>query len=236
MDIKLQLPLRDIQVNQGFGLNYVDFYQQFGYKGHGGIDFRTKTGCPVLASHDGYITWAGADKGFGIYVSILSAKGGVGFRTRYGHLERANVTVGEFVKAGAIIGFADNTGKYTTGDHLHFDLAQTNHGEVINYNNGYHGCIDPAPYFPKNWDKSNAYHRYGRRQEWLAEFNMRFKNVWLHRQLLRRNQIYKIQDTEFINALVYGGYSFEEVCNPAMYEIWGWCTKADYKRGRVNFQ
>ena len=234
--MKLQLPLSDIQVTQPFGANYVDFYKKLGYKGHNGIDFRAKNGCKVYAAHDGIIDWAGEDAGFGIYISIVSSRDGSGIRTRYGHLKEVKVKHNEKVKAGDLIGLADNTGRYTTGDHLHFDLARIYNGGIYEGGNGYNGCIDPADYFKKDWDKSNSYHRYGREQNWLAEFNMRFKNVWLHRQLLRRNQIYKIKDTEFINALVYGGWSFEEVCNPALYEAWGWMKKDEFNKGKIAFK
>jgi murein DD-endopeptidase MepM/ murein hydrolase activator NlpD len=235
MVINLQLPLKDIFVTQPFGVNYVGFYQKLGLKGHNGIDFRARRGCKVYAMHDGFVTQAGNDGVGGIGVTILSSKKGEGFKTNYYHLEDKAVEAGQDVKTGQLIGYSDNTGKYTTADHLHIDLKKTVDGITQNYDNGYKGCIDPAPYFPKNWDKSNAYHRYGREKDWLAEFKMRFKNPWLHRQLKNRGLMSIIYQIEPINALIYGGWAFEDVINPALYEIWGWCKKDEYLRGKINF-
>ena len=56
-----------------------------------------------------------------------------------------------YVKEGTIIALAGNTGKYTTGAHLHFELRKY---EKVgdrwinpNENNGYWGAINPLPYF-----------------------------------------------------------------------------------------
>lgn len=232
--IKLLLPLRDIYITQPFGVNFLDFYKKLGMAGHNGIDFRARTGCPVIAAHSGIIAFAGMDAGGGISVEIITSTEGEGYKTIYYHLKKINVAKGEGVKAGALIGWADNTGQYTTGDHLHFGLKQIYNGETINRDNGYFGAIDPTPYFPNNWDKSNAYHRYGRKQDWTGEWKMRFKNAWLHRQLIRRG-LSPILGIEPINALVYGGWDFETAINPAMYEIWGWLKKGEYLEGKKPF-
>lgn len=235
-DIKLFLPVRDVFITQPFGVNYLDFYVNLGMKGHNGIDFRAKRGCPISAAHDGIILFAGSDGDGGIQVIIWNEENK--FKTIYYHLLDFNSKLHKGIKvtAGEFIGSADNTGKYTTGDHLHFGMKFTDDkGNTINSNNGYSGAVDPAPYFAnqygEHWDRPAAYHRYGRRQEWLAEWTMRFKNYWLHRQLLKTNQLYKIYDTEFINALVYGGWDFETVINPAMYEIWSNLKKSEYLDG-----
>lgn len=53
--IKLRLPIEQVKVNQPFGVNFVNFYQKLGMKGHNGIDFSAKDETPVYASHDGVI-------------------------------------------------------------------------------------------------------------------------------------------------------------------------------------
>jgi hypothetical protein len=56
------------------------------------------------------------------------------------------------IKAGDLLGYADNTG-VTSGDHLHFGLKPQAPGEDnglwynVAQNNGYLGAIDPTPYF-----------------------------------------------------------------------------------------
>jgi hypothetical protein len=111
------------------------------------------------------------------------------------------------------------------------------HFNVLNKDNGYGGCVDPSPYFANQygdkWYEPACYHRYGRKQDRLAEFNMRFKNVWLHKQL--GAQLNKVNDTKFINKLVYGFWSFEEAINPAMNFITNHLKKNDLKRGLTPF-
>lgn len=230
--LKLLLPVRDVFITQPFGANFVDFYQKLGMTAHNGTDFRAKDGCPVLAAHNGIVAFAGTDGDGGISVAIEFIVDDSGYKTIYYHLRSHNVIKGEAVCAGDIIGYADNTGKYTTGSHLHFGLKFIENGKVKDYNNGYFGAVDPAPYFEarygKYWDKPAAFHRYGRKQDWKAEWTMRFKNVWLHKRLIKINMLSKINDTEFINALVYGGWSFEDAINPAMYEIWSNLKKNEY--------
>ena len=245
----LLLPVKDIKVTQPFGTSftwydpkkkkYVDFYKNLGYAGHMGIDFLSINQV-CLASHDGIVTRSVDSPSAGKYVEITKLDdSGNGFKTLYCHLESYSVKNGDRVKQGQIIGITDNTGIYTTGSHLHFELKLIrNFNEVIDNDNGFGGAIDPSEFFVElhgnKWYEPASYHRYGRRQEWLAEFNMRFKNIWLHKTLGER--IKMIYDTKFINKLVYGGYSYEEAINPAMDFITNYLKKDDYKRGMKPFQ
>lgn len=236
MQIKLDLPLRDVLITQKFGSNYLGFYKKMGLLGHNGTDWKAKVGCDLFACHDGIVTYAGTDKDGGKSVTICNTVDGVGFKTIYYHLSNIDVKKGDKIKAGKKIGETGNTGKYTTGPHLHLGLKRIYDGKTINTDNGYKGAIDPSPYFKKNWDKSNAYHRYGRKGNYLAEIKVRFKNPWLHRQLKKIGMLDKVYDNEFINALTYGAWAFEDVINPALYEIWGWAKKDEHLRGKINFK
>jgi hypothetical protein len=237
--IKLLLPIRDVFVIQPFGVNYLDFYKQWGLKGHPGIDFRARHGCPVRAAHGGEVTFSqqGADGGVGVEIWDRLNK----IKTFYYHHKTNNVVKGDIVKAGQIIALADNTGKYTTGDHEHFEVYHVDaNGNTLNTNNGFRGSVDPAPYLAamhgEQWEKPASYHRYGRKQEWLAEWMMRFKNAWLHRKLTGTGQLNKIYDTCFINRLVYGYWSFEDAINPAMNQITDYLKKAEYLDGQRPFE
>jgi len=225
--MKLGLPLKHIYVTQPFGMNYVGFYEKLGLLGHNGTDFRCNIGCEVYAMHDGKVTVAREGNGFGKYIEIREDK----YKTRYGHLSKLRVGQGTDVKKGQLIGLSGNSGKYTTGPHLHVDIKEHVDGRTINYNNGYKGAIDPALFFKKDWDKSRAYHRYGRPRQYWAEVKVRFKNPWLHRQLKKRNKMHLVYDNEFINALVYGGWDFNTMVNPAMWSNWAYLKKDEFTRG-----
>jgi murein DD-endopeptidase MepM/ murein hydrolase activator NlpD len=236
----LKLPVRDVRINQPFGVNYLNFYQQWGLKGHPGIDFSARYGCPIMAAHDGIVSWCGKGKDGGIGIEIWNKPGK--FKTfYYHHLINGNkIQKGVKVSVGEIIAKADNTGKYTTGDHEHFELYFVDdNGNTLDKNNGYGGSVDPAPYFAqvygKDWMKSRSYNRYGRKQEWFAEWKMRFKNPWLHRQLIKRGMS-PVWGIEPINAAIYGNWAFEDIINPALYENWGYLTKMEYDSGMRAFR
>ena len=85
---------------------------------HQGVDWATPTGTAVMASSGGIVTRAGWASGYG-YVVYIQHEGGR--ETRYGHLSRVLVSVGERVEQGEKIALSGNTGR-STGPHLHFEL------------------------------------------------------------------------------------------------------------------
>ena len=234
----MRLPLKDIFVTQPFGVNYLDFYQQWGLKGHNGVDFRAKNGCPAYACFDGKINYCGTDKTGGIQVDIWN-RGGK--KAIYYHLKDYNVKQGQIVKEGDIIGHCDNTGKYTTGSHLHFGFKNVDkNGYTLNWDNGYNGAIDPAPYFDmaydgtiisnKDWDKSRAYHRYYRGRPKGGYWIEKYRVV---PALIRRWK--RLPNNEEINAAVYGGWDVESIENPAMHENWSQLKKTECQKGQIPF-
>lgn len=97
---------------------------------HPGIDLHAEYGEPIRACLGGTIVTAGWMGGYGNAVVIDH---GGGMATLYGHQSRLNVSVGQQVNAGDVIGFVGSTG-YSTGPHLHLEVR-------INGN-----PVDPAPY------------------------------------------------------------------------------------------
>lgn len=92
-----------------------------GIHGYNGIDLASPVGMPVVASADGTVIIArtsGYNGGYGLYVAIKHSNG---TQTVYGHLSRVNVSVGQRVEQGQIIGVVGNTGR-STGPHLHFEI------------------------------------------------------------------------------------------------------------------
>jgi murein DD-endopeptidase MepM/ murein hydrolase activator NlpD len=141
MDKILFYPVRPLHVNQPFGANDNAFYAQGGLKGHPGIDFMATHGQPIYASHDGQC-FPEIDGHGGNGVKLVSPD--KSFYTIYWHMIQDNAVVQTFdqVKAGDLLGYADNTGD-STGDHLHFGL----HILGTDLQNGYNGFSDPQPYF-----------------------------------------------------------------------------------------
>lgn len=91
---------------------------------HSGIDLANIPGTPVLAAADGTVITAssmmldGRYYGYGNYIVIgHNAK----YSSLYGHLMGFNVSVGQEVKKGDVIGYLGNTG-WSTGPHLHFEV------------------------------------------------------------------------------------------------------------------
>ena len=85
---------------------------------HQGVDWGTPTGTPVKASCGGTVTKAGWANGYGYCVCIAHEDGK---ETRYGHLSKVLVKVGQKVKQGEKIALSGNTG-VSTGPHLHFEI------------------------------------------------------------------------------------------------------------------
>jgi murein DD-endopeptidase MepM/ murein hydrolase activator NlpD len=154
----LFFPVKPWIITQGFGVN-PDMYKQFGINGHNGLDIVAGHGQNVYAAHDGVVVYAGLDGNEGVGVVIRTnreveyAGGKAYMKSIYWHLiNNVKVRVGQQVKAGDLIGYADSTG-FSTGDHLHFAIKPQAMGENdwtwdnVAQNNGFNGAIDPTPYF-----------------------------------------------------------------------------------------
>ncbi|MBI4166050.1 MAG: M23 family metallopeptidase [Acidobacteria bacterium] len=85
---------------------------------HSGMDIAAPAGTPVEAPADGIVFSSGPDSGYGNAVLIDH---GFGITTKYGHLSRVDVVIGQEVKRGQIIGAVGETGR-TTGPHLHYEV------------------------------------------------------------------------------------------------------------------
>ncbi|MEM9968335.1 MAG: M23 family metallopeptidase [Pseudomonadota bacterium] len=103
------------------------FTSQFGFRRdpktggrrmHAGVDFAARTGTPIYATADGVITHAGWQSGYGRMVKIQHE---FGIETRYAHLSRTRVKVGQRVSRGQRIGDMGATGR-VTGVHLHYEV------------------------------------------------------------------------------------------------------------------
>lgn len=85
---------------------------------HEGLDIAAPIGTPVRAVAPGKVAFVGYVSGYGRMVTIDHGNGLV---TRYAHLSRANVSHGQTVVTGEVIGYVGDSG-YATGPHVHFEV------------------------------------------------------------------------------------------------------------------
>ena len=104
------------QITAGFGQRLDPFSGEGAF--HAGVDIRVPFGTKVTAAADGIVLEAGPESGYGKEILIDH---GYGLTTKYGHLSRIFVVVGQELKRGQVIGAVGMTGK-TTGPHLHYEV------------------------------------------------------------------------------------------------------------------
>jgi murein DD-endopeptidase MepM/ murein hydrolase activator NlpD len=94
---------------------------------HRGLDIKAVLGAPLYAADSGVIVYAGpTNRGYGNLVVIDH---GNGYQTIYAHLSQWNVTCGESVFQGNVIGLSGSTGN-SSGPHLHFEVRYN--GSYVN--------------------------------------------------------------------------------------------------------
>jgi murein DD-endopeptidase MepM/ murein hydrolase activator NlpD len=86
---------------------------------HAGYDLAGTSNSPVRVVASGSVSFAGVRGGYGNVVIVKHDREGR-IETRYAHLNAINVTPGQSVSAGDIIGLLGSTGE-STGPHLHFE-------------------------------------------------------------------------------------------------------------------
>lgn len=117
------------QTASGYGMRIDPIYKTL--KFHSGMDFSANVGTPVYVTGNGKVVQAGWD---GLYGKCIVIDHGFGYTTRYAHLNRISVKVGQQVKRGETIGEVGSTGK-STGPHLHYEVHVK--GQVVNPVNYY---------------------------------------------------------------------------------------------------
>ena len=87
---------------------------------HTGVDLIAPTGTPVVAAAGGVVSTVAYVAEYGNIVEIDHDNG---LTTRYAHLSRSQVKVGDVVMKGQAIAQVGTTGR-TTGPHLHFEVRE----------------------------------------------------------------------------------------------------------------
>lgn len=110
----LKAPVKFGPVTSRYNLKRRIAYYGNRIKPHRGTDFAAIVGTPILATAKGIVIKSAYSRGNGNYVTI---KHNNTYSTQYLHMKRRNVTVGEWVNQGQIIGLVGMTG-YTSGPHV----------------------------------------------------------------------------------------------------------------------
>ena len=105
----------EVDMSSPFGMRMDPFMR--GPAIHSGIDLRGDKGDPVRVTANGTVTIAGWNGGYG---NMVEVDHGNGLATRYGHMSKIDVKVGQRVVIGQTVGEIGSTGR-STGPHLHYE-------------------------------------------------------------------------------------------------------------------
>ena len=133
-DGKATLPVPGARVAAGFGATGA--WARY----HTGIDFSAGSGTAIHAPRAGTVTTAGSGRASGWAGTYVTIKHSDGTSSLYAHMSSVEVSVGDEVSAGRVIGRVGQTGR-AFGPHLHFEIypAGVEPGDVYN-------AVDPWPW------------------------------------------------------------------------------------------
>jgi murein DD-endopeptidase MepM/ murein hydrolase activator NlpD len=114
--LPLGMPIRNFQESGGFGARVDPFNHMIAF--HPGLDMAGPFGSHIFAANDGVVITASR---YGSYGNMVDIDHGLGLSTRYAHLSKILVHVGEHVKKGQLIALEGSTGR-STGPHLHYEV------------------------------------------------------------------------------------------------------------------
>jgi murein DD-endopeptidase MepM/ murein hydrolase activator NlpD len=110
-------PLESYDVSSPFGVRGDPENGHAGF--HTGVDLIAPYDSPVYATAPGIVTYAGYRDDYG---KIVEIDHGNGIATRYAHLHRYTVSVGQRVAAHTQVGYLGSTGR-ATGPHVHYEVV-----------------------------------------------------------------------------------------------------------------
>jgi murein DD-endopeptidase MepM/ murein hydrolase activator NlpD len=104
-------------ITDGFGMRANPFGGG-GSESHGGLDISAPFGTGIDATADGIVIFAGMAGGYG---NVVVVDHGYGITTRYAHMSRIDVKVGDHVNKGKQLGAVGSTGR-STAPHCHYEV------------------------------------------------------------------------------------------------------------------
>jgi murein DD-endopeptidase MepM/ murein hydrolase activator NlpD len=114
--LPVSAPLEGYELGSPFGVRGDPVNGHAAY--HTGVDFRAPYMSPIYATAGGVVTYSGYRDDYGKVVEIDH---GNGLTTRYAHMHRQTVSVGQRVAAHTQIGFLGSSGR-ATGPHVHYEV------------------------------------------------------------------------------------------------------------------
>ena len=114
--LPVSAPLESFELGSPFGVRGDPINGHSGY--HTGVDLRAPYMTPVYATAGGVVSYSGYRNDYGKVVEIDH---GNGISTRYAHLHRQTVSVGQRIAGHTQIGFLGSTGR-ATGPHVHYEV------------------------------------------------------------------------------------------------------------------
>jgi murein DD-endopeptidase MepM/ murein hydrolase activator NlpD len=136
------LQMKNSKVMARYGDKRTYFYegQEISKSVHLGYDLASFSKAPVEAANTGIVKFAGD---LGIYGNTVIIDHGLGLMSLYGHLSMINVTEGQTIRQGNIIGKSGSTG-LAGGDHLHMSILVHGHE------------VSPLYWWDSKWVKINV--------------------------------------------------------------------------------
>ena len=116
----LARPMKNHFLSSGFGARIDPITH--GLAMHQGLDFVGPNRAKILSPSAGKVILAGP---FSDYGNAVVIDHGFGITTRYGHLSKVKVKLGQIVKKGEVIALQGSTGR-STGQHLHYEIRYKN--------------------------------------------------------------------------------------------------------------
>jgi len=108
------------------------------YQTHTGNDFPVNEGTPVHTTMGGKVVWAAENGPWGNLVVVENN----GYQIWLAHLSSIQVTEGQILNYGAVVGLSGNTGN-STGAHLHYGIKhKTEDGSYV--------WLDPQSFFTED--------------------------------------------------------------------------------------
>lgn len=137
---------------------YTELYPLLGMKGHTGEDLYAPNGAPLRAPFNGVVAELQTEPARGLGIGIVTedrrdlGQYGVHYvKCRQWHLKSLSKKLGERVRVGDILGYADSTG-LSSASHNHLEIKAVEYDEKGNLynvfqNNGFYGSISPEEFW-----------------------------------------------------------------------------------------